>query len=82
MRIVVHAVCLMVVSFLRLLYFVRILLHSPVQVKMSDNTNDKVDLSGVTTFNKAGLKKTETQEKNSLPTKASELPFNSCLVSV
>ncbi|XP_006005968.1 thymosin beta-12-like [Latimeria chalumnae] len=30
---------------------------------------NKPDVSEVTTFNKQGLKKTETQEKNPLPTK-------------
>ncbi|XP_064425087.1 thymosin beta [Latimeria chalumnae] len=30
---------------------------------------DKPDVSEVTTFNKQGLKKTQTQEKNPLPTK-------------
>ena len=33
---------------------------------------DKPDVSGVTTFDKSALKKTETQEKNTLPTKESE----------
>ncbi|KAL3056333.1 hypothetical protein OYC64_018925 [Pagothenia borchgrevinki] len=30
---------------------------------------DKADLSGVTTFDKTKLKKTDTAEKNTLPTK-------------
>lgn len=33
---------------------------------------DKPDVSGVTSFNKDKLKKTETAEKNTLPTKESE----------
>lgn len=33
---------------------------------------DKPDVSEVTTFDKTKLKKTETQEKNPLPTKESE----------
>lgn len=32
---------------------------------------DKADVSGVTTFDKSKLKKTETAEKNTLPTKES-----------
>ena len=35
--------------------------------------SDKPDVSAVTTFDKGKLKKTETQEKNPLPTKESEL---------
>ena len=35
--------------------------------------SDKPDVSEVTTFDKTKLKKTETQEKNPLPTKESEL---------
>ena len=31
--------------------------------------SDKPDVSGVTQFDKTKLKKTETQEKNTLPTK-------------
>ena len=34
--------------------------------------SDKPDVSGVTTFDKSKLKKTETQEKNPLPTKESK----------
>ena len=34
--------------------------------------SDKPDVSGVTTFDKGKLKHTETQEKNTLPTKESE----------
>lgn len=34
--------------------------------------SDKPDVSEVTTFDKGKLKKTETQEKNPLPTKESE----------
>ena len=34
--------------------------------------SDKPDVSEVTTFDKTKLKKTETQEKNPLPTKESE----------
>ena len=33
---------------------------------------NKPDVSAVATFDKAALKKTETQEKNTLPTKESE----------
>ena len=33
---------------------------------------DKPDVSAVTSFDKSKLKKTETQEKNPLPTKESE----------
>ena len=33
---------------------------------------DKPDVSAVTTFDKTKLKKTDTQEKNPLPTKESE----------
>ena len=33
---------------------------------------DKADLSEVSTFDKSKLKKTDTQEKNTLPTKESE----------
>ena len=36
---------------------------------------DKPDISEVTTFDKTKLKKTETQEKNPLPTKESESIF-------
>uniref|UniRef100_A0A3Q3WMD1 Thymosin beta n=1 Tax=Mola mola TaxID=94237 RepID=A0A3Q3WMD1_MOLML len=36
--------------------------------------SDKPDISEVTTFDKTKLKKTETQEKNPLPTKESECP--------
>uniref|UniRef100_A0A665TVF1 Thymosin beta n=1 Tax=Echeneis naucrates TaxID=173247 RepID=A0A665TVF1_ECHNA len=37
---------------------------------------DKPDVTEVTTFDKTKLKKTETQEKNTLPTKESmSLPF-------
>jgi len=35
--------------------------------------SDKPDVSEVTTFDKSKLKKTDTQEKNPLPTKESEL---------
>ena len=38
--------------------------------------SDKPDVSEVTTFDKTKLKKTETQEKNPLPTKESELAAN------
>ena len=34
--------------------------------------SDKPDVSAVTTFDKGKLKKTDTQEKNPLPTKESE----------
>ena len=34
---------------------------------------DKPDISEVTTFDKSKLKKTDTQEKNTLPSKESEL---------
>uniref|UniRef100_A0A8C6Q598 Uncharacterized protein n=1 Tax=Nothobranchius furzeri TaxID=105023 RepID=A0A8C6Q598_NOTFU len=34
--------------------------------------SDKPDISEVTSFDKSKLKKTETQEKNPLPTKESE----------
>ena len=34
--------------------------------------SDKPDVSEVTTFDKSKLKKTDTQEKNPLPTKESE----------
>uniref|UniRef100_A0A3Q2TRD6 Thymosin beta 5 n=1 Tax=Fundulus heteroclitus TaxID=8078 RepID=A0A3Q2TRD6_FUNHE len=34
--------------------------------------SDKPDITEVTTFDKAKLKKTETQEKNTLPTKEIE----------
>ena len=37
--------------------------------------SDKPDVSGVTTFDKSQLKKTETQEKNPLPTKESKEGF-------
>ena len=36
---------------------------------------DKVDVSAVTKFDKSKLKKTETQEKNTLPTKESKLIY-------
>lgn len=36
---------------------------------------DKPDVSEVSTFDKSKLKKTETQEKNTLPTKESESNF-------
>ena len=39
--------------------------------------SDKPDISEVTTFDKTKLKKTETQEKNPLPTKESECPAGS-----
>jgi len=39
---------------------------------------DKPDVSGVTAFDKTKLKKTETQEKNPLPTKESK-PTSSVL---
>lgn len=35
----------------------------------NDTMSDKPDVSEVTTFDKTKLKKTETQEKNPLPTK-------------
>ena len=34
--------------------------------------SDKPDMEAVTTFDKGKLKKTDTQEKNTLPTKESE----------
>uniref|UniRef100_A0A672FKJ7 Thymosin beta n=1 Tax=Salarias fasciatus TaxID=181472 RepID=A0A672FKJ7_SALFA len=37
-----------------------------------DTMADKPDISEVNTFDKTKLKKTETQEKNPLPTKESE----------
>uniref|UniRef100_A0A4W6FEJ5 Thymosin beta n=1 Tax=Lates calcarifer TaxID=8187 RepID=A0A4W6FEJ5_LATCA len=37
----------------------------------SANMSDKPDVTEVTTFDKTKLKKTETQEKNTLPTKES-----------
>lgn len=36
---------------------------------------DKPDISEVATFDKGKLKKTETQEKNPLPSKESEITF-------
>lgn len=45
--------------------------------------SDKPDVSEVTTFDKTKLKKTETQEKNPLPTKESEcIHIHDLLVSV
>jgi len=38
--------------------------------------SDKPDVSEVTKFDKTKLKHTETQEKNPLPTKESELPVH------
>uniref|UniRef100_A0A3B4WBG0 Thymosin beta n=1 Tax=Seriola lalandi dorsalis TaxID=1841481 RepID=A0A3B4WBG0_SERLL len=43
-------------------------LHLPAA---SGNMADKPDVTEVTTFDKTKLKKTETQEKNTLPTKES-----------
>lgn len=40
---------------------------------------DKPDISEVTSFDKSKLKKTETQEKNPLPTKESKPPHHSCV---
>ena len=42
---------------------------------------DKPDVSGVTTFDKSQLKKTETQEKNILPNKESKLLLRNQLAS-
>jgi thymosin beta 4 len=39
---------------------------------------DKPDVSEVTTFDKSKLKKTDTQEKNPLPTKESEFANDTC----
>ena len=44
--------------------------------------SDKPDVSGVTSFDKTKLKKTDTAEKNTLPTKESELvrlPLHCCI---
>lgn len=41
----------------------------------------KPDVSGVTTFDSAKLKKIETQEKNTLPTKESECVASLAVVS-
>lgn len=41
---------------------------------------DKPDVSEVTTFDKSKLKKTETQEKNPLPTKEGKRPSNASVV--
>lgn len=43
--------------------------------------SDKPDVSEVTTFDKTKLKKTETQEKNPLPTKESKLVVVCCVES-
>uniref|UniRef100_A0A8C8LKM7 Uncharacterized protein n=1 Tax=Oncorhynchus tshawytscha TaxID=74940 RepID=A0A8C8LKM7_ONCTS len=42
---------------------------SYIQLRSSANMSDKPDLAEVTNFDKTKLKKTETQEKNPLPTK-------------
>ena len=45
---------------------------------------DKPDVTEVTTFDKTKLKKTDTQEKNTLPTKESELAllsFHCCMIA-
>lgn len=39
------------------------------------NMSDKPDMTEISRFDKAKLKKTETQEKNPLPTKESECPL-------
>lgn len=44
-----------------------------LQVCSASSTMDKPDVSGVCDFDKTKLKKTETCEKNPLPTKESEL---------
>ena len=49
----------------------------PPAVKMSD----KPDLSEVTKFDTSKLKKTTTEEKNTLPTKESKLWFNLVFMS-
>lgn len=41
---------------------------------------DKPDISEVTTFDKSKLKKTDTQEKNTLPTNESELTHEAVCV--
>ena len=41
--------------------------------RVKSRMGDKPDVSGVTSFDKTKLKKTETEEKNTLPTKESEL---------
>ena len=43
---------------------------------------DKPDISEVTTFDKTKLKKTDTQEKNTLPTSESELMHETLCVCV
>lgn len=45
-----------------------------LQFPRSSTMADKPDISEVTSFDKSKLKKTETQEKNPLPTKESRLP--------
>lgn len=44
--------------------------------------SDKPDVSEVTSFDKSKLKKAETQEKNTLPTKESKSPLGPALCRV
>ena len=48
---------------------------SSIAAHQSVIMGDKPDVSGVTTFDKSKLKKADTQEKNTLPTKESEFPY-------
>lgn len=47
-------------------------MESVIILQCNDTMSDKPDVSEVTTFDKTKLKKTETQEKNPLPTKESK----------
>lgn len=51
------------------------LLPPPPSSRLSATMSDKPDISEVTSFDKSKLKKTETQEKNPLPSKESKCVF-------
>jgi len=46
----------------------------PFHFRPTANMSDKPNLEEVTSFDKTKLKKTETQEKNPLPSKESKIP--------
>lgn len=47
-------------------------------VSLRANMSDKPDLTEIMSFDKTKLKKTETREKNPLPTKEGMCPLSAC----
>lgn len=68
-----------VLKFLSTFLHLQVSFLVPLEETSSNKMSDKPDVSAVTTFNKEQLKKTETKEKNTLPSKESKQNCVPCM---